>query len=263
MIDFDKDGIKAVFLDMDGVLWRGSEPLGDLPNIFSRFSDLNLPVVLATNNATNTVRQYIQKLDGLGVRLSDWQIATSGEAVVYHLVKKYPAGARVYIVGMPGLKEMVEKAGFVLADSDVRAVIVGVDRDITYEKIKVANRLIRGGAEFIGTNPDVTFPTPEGLDPGAGSIIAAVTAATEQEPLFVGKPGNILMDLSLSRLENIAKDQILMVGDRLETDIAAGQAFGARTALVLSGVTTIEMARKWSPSPDYIFSNLSELVGVC
>ncbi len=263
MIDFNKDGIKAVFLDMDGVLWRGSEPLGDLPIIFSRFSDLNLPVVLATNNATSTVKQYIQKLNGFGVRLAYWQIATSGEAVVYHLAKKYPAGARVYIVGMPGLKEMVEKAGFVLADSDVSAVIVGVDRDITYEKIKVANRLIRGGAEFIGTNPDVTFPTPEGLDPGAGSIIAAVTAATEQEPLFVGKPGNILMDLSLSRLENIAKDQILMVGDRLETDIAAGQAFGARTALVLSGVTTIEMARKWSPAPDYIFSDLSELVGVC
>ncbi len=262
MIDFAKDGIKAVFLDMDGVLWRGSDTLGDLPAIFNRFSELKLPVLLATNNATSTVDQYIQKLQKIGVNLAEWQIATSGEAVVYYLLQKYSTGIRIYVVGMPSLKEMIAAAGFIIAESDVKAVVVGVDRDITYDKIKIANLLIRGGAEYIGTNPDVTFPTPEGLIPGAGSIIAAVTAAAEREPVFAGKPGSILMDLSFSRLSNIEKEQILMVGDRLETDIAAGQSFGSKTALVLSGVTSLTMAEAWQPKPNYIFNDLSELVGV-
>jgi 4-nitrophenyl phosphatase len=163
---------------------------------------------------------------------------------------------------MDSLKSEISGAGYILCDSNVSAVIVGVDRDISYEKIKIANRLIREGAEFIGTNPDKTYPTPEGLAPGAGSIIAAVAAAAEKEPVFVGKPGNILMDLSISKFNGTPKNNILMVGDRLETDIAAGQACGCRTALVLSGVTTREMAAKWQPKPDYIFIDLTDLVGV-
>ncbi len=93
------------------------------------------------------------------------------------------------------------------------------------------------GAEFIGTNPDKTFPTPEGLVPGAGAIIAAVEAAAETVPIFVGKPGKVLMEMALSRFNGISPNHVLMVGDRLETDIAAAQSCGCRSALVLSGVT--------------------------
>ena len=262
MINFQQEGITAVVLDMDGVLWRESEPIGDLPAIFRKFDEENIKVVLATNNAMKSVSQFVSKINNFGVKLEEWQIATSAQAVSFYLKQKYPIQTKVHVVGMDSLKTEISEAGYILCDSNVAAVIVGVDRDITYDKIKIANRLIREGAEFIGTNPDKTYPTPEGLAPGAGSIIAAVAAAAEREPVFVGKPGKILMDLSISKFIGIQKNQILMVGDRLETDIAAGQACGCRTALVLSGVTTREMAEKWLPKPDYICFDLSELVGV-
>lgn len=262
MIDFLKEDIKGVILDMDGVLWKDSHAIGNLQSIFKRFEEHHLPVILATNNATRTVKQYIHKLASMGVKLEDWQIATAGQAVIYHLKQKYPLQSKVYVVGMDSLKSMISDAGYILSDSDVVAVVVGMDRSINYEKITIASNLIRNGAEFIGTNPDKTFPTPEGLVPGAGSIIAAVATAAETEPEFVGKPGKVLMDLAMSRLKGVSPNQILMVGDRLETDIAAAQSSGCRSALVLSGVTTSEMAKNWLPNPDFIFNDLSELVGI-
>lgn len=262
MIDFIREGIKGIILDMDGVLWRDSEPIGNLPSIFTRFKMLNLPVVLATNNATRTIREYKQKISSMGVQLEDWQIATSGQAVVYHLKQKYPIQTKVYVIGMDSLKTMIQEAGYCQAENEASAVIVGVDRNISYEKISIASRLIRNGAEFIGTNPDKTFPTPAGLVPGAGAIIAAVEAAAEREPTYVGKPGNILMELALSRFDGIEPVNILMVGDRLETDIAAAQSCGCKSALVLSGVTLREYAEKWIPQPDFICRDLSEIVGL-
>jgi 4-nitrophenyl phosphatase len=261
MIDFKKHGIKAVILDMDGVLWKDSEPIGDLPTIFQRFSDENISLVLATNNATRTVSQYLQKIKHMGVVLSEDQIVTSGQAVIYYLRKTYPSGSMVYVVGSDGLKSIVTEAGFSLDENNAAAVVVGVDRDISYNKIRIASKLIREGAEFIGTNPDKTFPTPRGLEPGAGSIIASVAAAAEKEPVYVGKPGKIMMDLSLSRLQGITKEQVLQVGDRLDTDIAAGQNYGCLTAVVLSGVTSLVMAQQWRPEPDFIYNDLAEIVG--
>ena len=261
MIDFIEHNIRALFLDMDGVLWRDSEPIGNLPAIFTRISALGLQVVLATNNATQSVPQYIDKLADFGVKLNESQITTAGEAVVYHLREKYPEKTNVFVVGMDSLVAQIVSAGFTISNHGARAVIVGVDRNITYEKIRLASQLIRDGAEFIGTNPDRTFPTPHGLVPGAGSIIAAVAAAAETEPRYAGKPDNILMDLSFSRLSGITREQVLMVGDRPETDIAAGINFGCRTALVLSGVTTEEIAHKCLPRPDFIFQDLTELLG--
>jgi len=261
MIDFKKHGIKAVILDMDGVLWKDSEPIGNLPFIFQRFTDEKIHVILATNNATSTVGQYLQKIKQMGVTLSEDQIVTSGQAVIFYLQQTYPKGSKVYIVGSDGLKSIVTDAGYKIDDNLADAVVVGVDRDITYHKIRIASKLIRGVAEFIGTNPDKTFPTPRGLEPGAGSIIASVAAAADKEPLYVGKPGRIMMDLSLSRLDGISKGQILQVGDRLDTDIAAGQNYGCMTAVVLSGVTTLSMAQQWRPEPDFIYNDLAEIVG--
>lgn len=262
MIDFLKEDIKGVILDMDGVLWKDSEPIGSLSAIFQRFEEYHLPVILATNNATRTVDQYLQKLAGMGVALSDWQIATAGQAVVSHLKQNYPPNSKVYVVGMESLKMLIIEAGFILDDTAAAAVVVGIDRHISFDKIKIANRLIRAGAEFIGTNPDKTFPTPEGLIPGAGAIIAAVEAASETQPFFVGKPGKVLMELALSRFNGITPEQVLMVGDRLETDIAAAQSCGCRSALVLSGVTKMDQVQKWNPEPDFIFNDLSSLVGI-
>jgi len=262
MLNFSAEAIKALILDMDGVLWRDSESIGDLSKIFNRINELNLQVILATNNATRKPSQYIEKLAGFGVKLNESQIATSAMAVLVHLQEYYPKGCPVYVIGMDSLKDQIFEFGYNQSELNAKAVIVGVDRHISYEKIRIASTLIRAGAEFIGTNPDKTFPTPQGLVPGAGSIIAAVAAAAETEPLIVGKPGRLLMDVSLSHLKGIDKSQVLMIGDRLDTDVAAGISVGCRTALVLSGVTSKEVLSTSSIKPDYMFSDLSDLVGV-
>ncbi len=261
MIDFTKNNIHGVILDMDGVLWRDSETIGDLHVIFNRLQELNLKTVLATNNATRSVEQYLDKFMGFKVLLEPWQITTSAMAVISYLKTNFPTGSPVHVVGAPSLINAIVAAGYPMSNDDVKVVIAGVDREITYQKISTAATLIRKGAKFIGTNPDKTFPTPHGLTPGAGAIIAAIATAAEQEPLFVGKPGKVLIQISLERL-SLPAQSVLVVGDRLETDILAAQNTGCKSALVLSGVTTLDQARAWSPAPDFIGSDLAELVGL-
>lgn len=237
------------------------DPIGDLPAIFDRFNELDIKVVLATNNAARTVPEYLDKFTSFSVKLDPWQITTSAMAVIYYLKNHYPLGTSVHVMGEKSLVASIEEAGYPNQDGDVKVVIVGVDRSITYKRIEVAATCIRNGAEFLGTNPDKTFPTPHGLTPGAGAIIAAVATAAETEPLFMGKPGRYLIDLSLERLA-LPPSKVLMVGDRLETDILGGQNSGCKTALVLSGVSTHEQALTWQPAPDFIEKDLSTLVGL-
>ncbi len=266
--------IRALLLDMDGVLWRGAQPLGDLPALFEQIAALNLQVVFITNNATRSVAQYVERLHGLGVPVQPEQVLNSALAAAQALREAFPGGARVHVLGEGGLRATLAEAGFRIANSGLDekegdnssrapvrpdAVVVALDRECTYRKLREATLHIRNGALFIGTNPDRTFPTPEGLVPGAGAIIAALEAATDQPARIVGKPQPLLFRMALERL-GIAPDEALVVGDRLETDIAGGQAAGCRTALVLSGVTTQEQAMVWEPAPGLIAPDLTAVV---
>jgi 4-nitrophenyl phosphatase len=257
-MDFRKENIKNLILDMDGVLWKDSLSIGNLPEIFEKISKANLKVVLATNNATKTIEQYLQKLADLGVVLLPWQIITSGQATSHYLKVKYGTGARIHVMGEDGLVKHLANEGFTISGENVQAVVVGVDRSVSYQRISTAASLIREGAEFIGTNPDRTFPTPHGLTPGAGAIIAAVATAAEQEPLMMGKPNSFLLELALERM-NASVEDTLMVGDRLDTDILAAQRMNCRNCLVLSGVTSRQQAEQWKPAPTYIFPSLADL----
>jgi 4-nitrophenyl phosphatase len=136
-----------------------------------------------------------------------------------------------------------------------------LDRKITYQKLSHATLLIRSGVPFYGTNPDKTYPSPEGLTPGAGSILAAIQTATDVVPVIGGKPGRFMFDLALETLGTLPAET-LSIGDRLDTDILGAQQAGCRTALVLSGITTSQEAAAWSPSPDIIVEDLSSLVNL-
>jgi len=140
-------------------------------------------------------------------------------------------------------------------------VIAGMDRNFNYEKLQQATRLIRTGVPFFGTNPDHTFPTPQGLVPGAGSILAAIATASDIEPVIAGKPEPTMYRIALERLKTPA-ERVLVVGDRPETDIAGAQFLGCRTALVLSGVTNEKQAKAWRPVPDLIIDNLESIVNL-
>ncbi|MFN2198893.1 MAG: HAD-IIA family hydrolase [Anaerolineales bacterium] len=257
---FNLQQIKGLILDMDGVLWRGSVPIGDLVKIFARIKHLGIKITLATNNSGFTVATYQQKLANFGVDLDQSQIISSGVVAAAFLKRNHPNGGEVYIIGGDGLFETLADQGFEASNSnDVPAVVVGLDREINYEKIKHAARLIRNGALFIGTNPDNTYPDPDGLSPGTGSILAAVGAAAGVRPKIMGKPETEIVKICLERM-NISSDQALVVGDRLETDIECGQRLAVKTALVLSGVTTRDMADNWQPPIDWIGESLETLV---
>jgi 4-nitrophenyl phosphatase len=253
----------GLILDMDGVLWRDNTPIGDLPVVFRRINAMGLNFTLATNNSTKSVEQYQQRLVDLGVHVEPWQIVTSSHAVADMLAKKFPERGEIYVIGEDGIKSTLAEKGFNVIPSaetnNAIAVVVGIDREINFQKLKEATLLIRRGLPFYGTNSDLTFPTPEGLIPGAGSFLALVSAATGVNPIVAGKPAPFLLDLALERM-GTARDRTLVVGDRLETDIAGGQAMGCPTALVLSGVSTLEMGEAWIPQVDLIAEDLLSML---
>jgi 4-nitrophenyl phosphatase len=252
-------GVQAVVMDMDGVLWRGDTPLPGLHEFFEFLHQRSLPFILATNNSTKTVEAYVRTLARFGIAIGPEHIVTSAVATAEYLRATYPGQAlRTHLVGESGLFEIMLEAGYaqVMADADV--VIVGMDRDLTYAKIRTASTLIRQGARFIGTNGDRTFPMPDGLAPGSGSMLAAIEAAAGQAPFIIGKPEPVMFEMALARL-GVTASQALMIGDRLETDILGGQQAGLITVLVRSGVTSPEALAASSVKPDLIFDGLPDL----
>ncbi len=256
--------IQGLIIDMDGVLWKDDTPIGNLASVFSRIHERGLKVVLATNNATRTPEEYIAKLHNFGVKLEAWQIVTSAAATAHALSQRFPSGGSVFVVGENGVITALHEQGFdpiVDPENETRplAVVAGFDRTLTYKKLARATLHIRAGTPFYGTNPDKTFPTPNGIVPGAGSILACIETATEVKPIVVGKPEPFMLELAAKRM-GLKPQDVLVIGDRLETDIAGGQKFKARTGLVLTGISTREQAQAWSPTPDVIADSLTHLI---
>jgi len=256
--------IKALILDMDGVIWKSDAPIGDLQSIFARIEERGLKFAFATNNGTLTPQAYQLKLAGLGVNVETWQIVTSAKGVAHMLAQKYPHKTKAFMIGEDGIREALEQKGFEILSlenaQEAQFFVMGIDRDITFEKMREATLLVRRGVPFYATNPDKTFPTPRGEIPGAGAWISVITTATGVEPIYAGKPFPFMMELSLERLKTKI-EETLVVGDRLETDIAAGQAVGCPTVVVLTGVSTREQAQAWKPKIDIVANDLASLIG--
>ena len=255
--------IKALILDMDGVIWKSDAPIGNLPSIFRRIRARGLKFVFATNNSTRTSEQYVQVLQSLGLNAEPWQVVTSSQGAAHAVAQRFPPGTKVFMIGEDGIRMALQERGFdilpVETAAEAQAVVMGIDRGVTFEKIVEATLLVRNGIPFYATNTDRTFPTPRGEIPGSGAWISVITTATGIQPIIAGKPFPFLMELGLEKL-GTTKEETLVVGDRLETDIAAGQAVGCPTGLVLSGVSTREQAKAWSPPPTIVAENLEKLV---
>lgn len=256
--------IKAFIADMDGVLWRGNSPLPGLKKLFVFLKSHSIPYTLATNNASKTVDQYIEKFARMGVEVEPETIMTSSIATATYLKNEIEPGSNVYIVGEDGLHEAVRQAGFnVLNDASqpATAVVAGIDASLTYDKLKYATLLIRRGARFVGSNGDLTFPSEEGLYPGAGSILAAIAAATDTKPTVIGKPERLMFDVAVQRMGSQPAATV-MVGDRLETDILGGQRAGLKTILVTTGIDNQASMAEKGVQPDLVLSGIDELVDV-
>lgn len=251
--------IRAVISDMDGVLWRGASPLPGLGSFFAFLKESRLDYMLVTNNANQSVSHYVEKLARLGVTTTPEHVLNSAEATGDYLVQHAAPGARLYVVGGPGLREVLLSRGFVLSDGDVADyVVVGWNPGFTWEDMAKATLLIRQGAGFIGTNPDRSFPLEKGLVPGAGAQLALLAAATDVDPLVIGKPEPVLYQQSMLRMGS-TPETTLVIGDRLDTDILGGLRLDMPTAMVLSGINGLADVHGSPIHPDLIYDDLEAL----
>jgi 4-nitrophenyl phosphatase len=251
--------LRSLIIDMDGVLYRLNTPLAGAAEFLQFLRQRHKRFLLVTNNSTLTVAQYVDKLAGMGIAASEDDILTSAEATAQYLAGVAPRGTRVYVIGEHGIRVALEKRGFVLADdTNVAYVVAALDRQLTYEKLRIASLAIRGGAQFIGTNPDKTLPTEAGLIPGAKAILAALEVATATPPLIIGKPEPAMLQLALQKLR-AEPETTAIIGDGLETDVPGGHRLGLMTILVLSGVTAPEQLARSALQPDLVYPDIAAL----
>lgn len=253
--------IQNLIIDMDGVLWRGEQPLPRLPEFFDTLRELGVQFVLATNNASRTGNQYVQRLLRFGAAVNEDEVLTSPQATAAWLGANAP-NARIFTIGEQGLSSELTRAGLkVLPPEDAQQathVVVGIDREMNYGKLVEACLAIRAGATFVGTNPDVTFPSERGIVPGNGATLAALEVSTGVKPIIIGKPQPEMMVQALARMGGDASNTAVL-GDRLDTDILAGRNAGLPTILVLTGVSGRDEAETGPIRPDFIFKDIGEV----
>jgi 4-nitrophenyl phosphatase len=254
------NSIESLIIDLDGVLYRGDEAIVGAREFVTLLQQEGVPFLLLTNNSTRTPGQYVAKLAKMGVIIEESDVLTSAQATALYLERIARPGARVYAIGEEGLRAALREK-YTIAEEGAAFVVVGMDSELTYEKLRIATLLIRSGASFIATNPDKTLPTEEGLIPGNGAIIAALEAATGVVPFVVGKPEPAIFDLALTRM-GVGKEGAAVIGDRLETDILGGRRANLITILVLSGVTSQQELEKSTIKPDLVFEDVRQLYEV-
>jgi 4-nitrophenyl phosphatase len=253
--------LRGLIIDMDGVLWQGDVAHPGLNKFFDVLRQREIKFVLATNNNTQAPEGFAQKARRLGVEVLPEQVVTAAVATVHYLRLTYAPGSRIYVVGEASLKGLIAEAGFALAETDVSAVVATMDRQLTYDMLKRASLLIRGGADFIGPNPDTSYPTQEGIVPGGGAILAAISASSDRQPVIMGKPESWIFKICMDRMQ-LEPGETASLGDRLNTDIAGGQRLGLKTILVLSGVATLADLDTNLIQPTWVFSGIEELARV-
>jgi 4-nitrophenyl phosphatase len=249
--------ITHLVIDMDGVLYRSNEPMPRLQEFFAFLRARPIPFVLATNNSTNTPRQYADKLARMGVDILPSEVLHSGQATAHVIARQHGRGTRVHVFGMPSLREAMQAEGLVLADQDVQVVVGSMDREVTYEKVKRATLLIRGGAHFYATNLDPTVPSPEGLLPGTGCMVAMLGTAAGVKPTVIGKPEPTMFEVAMEQMA-ARRETTSTIGDRVDTDMLGGRRAGLTTICVLSGASGRAEAESFGV--DYIFDDIADLL---
>jgi 4-nitrophenyl phosphatase len=253
----DLKTVRAVALDLDGVVWRGAEILPGVPDFFLFLRQRGIPYLAMTNNSTRTIAEYVIRLEGIGIPIDGEHVITSSAVTADYLAQHYPPGTPLYVIGSDSLKTLLTARGNVIDPEQASVVIVGLDITLTYDKLAVAGQRIMAGADFIGTNADATFPTAGKITPGNGSQLAALITMTGRKPVVLGKPEPAMFMAALDRL-GTPPAHTLMIGDRLDTDITGAAQVGMRTALVLSGVPAADGATV--TTPDAVYEDLADLL---
>jgi HAD superfamily hydrolase (TIGR01457 family) len=258
---------EAFVFDLDGVVYRGARPLPHAMEVLNLLHERGRQVYFLTNNSGATREQYAERLQAMGYpHARPEQFITSGWATALYLRRAFEEGAPLFVVGEPGLKQELASAGFTIlerVESELpAAVVVGIDRAFSYERLAQAQHAILNGARFIATNTDATYPAEDRLLPGAGSIVAAIATAAGRTPIVIGKPNPQILQPFIER-GWINPERTLLVGDRLDTDIALANLLHIPCALVLTGVSTRDdlACAPLEHLPQWALNDLSELLG--
>jgi len=251
--------IRAFLTDMDGTVYLGSRLLPGAKAFFRLLRRRRIPYLFFTNNSSKDRFLYRDKLAAMGIDVAPDQIITSGEATAIYLATSTPH-RRVFPLGTPSLEGELRRAGLELADHAVDAVVLGFDTTLTYAKLERACHLLRRGAAFVATHPDLVCPTERGPVPDCGSMIALLRKATGRRPVVVGKPRRRMVRMALKKLgPGFRPRDAALVGDRLYTDIRMARRAGLTAILVLSGETKQADLDNTSDLPDYVFPSIREL----
>lgn len=245
-------------LDMDGTVYLGNRLFPETLPFLDRVKKDGKRYLFFTNNASRSPETYVTRLCNMGIQATLDDILTSGDVTI-HFLKHHRAGKGVYIVGTPDLIESFERAGIPQNEVDPDIVLISFDTTLTYDKLEKACRFIREGAEFLSTHPDFNCPVEGGFIPDSGAICALVTASTGVEPRYFGKPSVETLNM-LVESTGCSKEKMVVVGDRLYTEIAMGVRHGVDAVLVLSGETTLEDVEKSDIKPDYIVDTIGDLL---
>ena len=253
--------IRHLLIDIDGVLFRGNHALPSAAEFILWLRSCNVRFKMITNNSTLTPAQNAAKLAQMGIDVRADQVLTSSLATASYLLTQGAHGQAVLVIGEHGLRSALSDAGIIITDApdDAHWVVAGLDRTVTYEKLKRATLAIERGAHFVATNSDRTLPVEGGLIPGAGALQAAITAATGVEPLVIGKPEPRMLELAMETL-GATRESTAMVGDRIDADIAAANACGIYSILVLTGVSRRKDLTQTGSTPSVVVEDLRSLM---
>lgn len=247
-------GKHGFLIDMDGVVYRGSELIQGAAEFVQTLIDRHVPFLFLTNNSQRTRRDVATKLQRLGIPAREEHIFTCAMATARFLADQKPNGT-AYVIGEGGLLHALHRNGYSIVDHDPDYVVVGEGRAFSYEMVETAVRMIVKGAKLIATNMDPNCPTQHGLRPGCGAIVAMLEAATGAKAFSVGKPSPIMMRDARKSM-GLSAGETTMIGDTMETDILGGVQMGYRTVLVLSGGTKRDDLARFAYRPDIVVESL-------
>lgn len=257
MSNIDLAHKKLWILDMDGTVYLGDQLFPETLPFLQRIRESGANYLFFTNNASRAKDTYVERLNRMGIPAGPENILTSAETTIAFL-KRHRPGQSVYVVGTPDLVRSFEAAG-ICVEEDAPIVVASFDTTLTYDKLEKACRYIREGAEFFSTHPDLNCPVEGGFIPDSGAICALITASTGKSPRCFGKPHEDTIQI-IQEFTGVSRDDMVVVGDRLYTDIALGANHGVTSVLVLSGETTRTDLENSPVQPSLVVENVGALL---
>jgi NagD protein len=249
---------RGFLIDMDGVVYRGSEVIDGAASFVRELKSLNIPFLFLTNNSQRTRRDVMTKLGRMGIDVEERHVFTCAMATARFLARQKPHGT-AFVIGEGGLLTALHENGYAIVDKAPDYVVVGEGRTLSFESLENAVKLVAAGAKLVATNPDPNCPTDNGIRPGCGAVVSLIEAATGVKSFSVGQPSPIMMREARKELGLAACDTV-MIGDTMETDILGGTQLGFLTVLVLSGGTRREDLHRFAYRPDVVVDSIASLL---